>query len=80
MRSGKDFLGASNGQSVFLSRVRLVMANDNMTVTDLAKKLNCSRQYLSQIFGRDSVPLKTAIDIAKVLDSSLDWLCGLEDE
>ena len=80
MRSGKDFNDGFVSEWVFGQRLRAVLAHDNITHDALADMAKVSRPSIQRLLAGGSPSLRVAIKIAKSLDVSLDWLCGLEDE
>lgn len=82
MRKGKDLVPQipDDTQDVFSARIRYVMMCDKIKGRELAKKLDIDQSYLSfYLTGRRRPSIDKAVAIAKALDVSLDWLCGLED-
>lgn len=79
MRSGKD-VTISDANDLFQVRLSQVMAHDGIDKKHLAERLGITYQAVSQFLSGKAKPtLQTAVKIAKALDVSLDWLCGLVD-
>lgn len=79
MRKGKDLLIGDN-VALFRFRLNQAMLHDGISKKELASKLNVTYQAVTLFLNGNSTPsIKTAIGIAKALNVSLDWLCGLED-
>lgn len=79
MRKGNDLL-IKDEASVFRVRLAQAMEHDSVSKKELAKRINVTLQAVSQFMGGHSTPtMATAVRIAKALNVSLDWLCGLED-
>lgn len=74
-------VGKETGVGVFGERMKAERIRRNMTPSYLAAAANI---HVSQVTGSENrgvMPmLKTAIRIAIVLDCTLDYLCGLENE
>lgn len=49
-------------------KIRILLGRRNMTMTDLAEKLNMSRQNLANKMKRDNFSEKEIAEIAKVLN------------
>ena len=64
---------------VFRYRVEVVLKNDNMKKIQLAEKLGISSSQLSMGLKSSRTSLQFAVNVAKALDVSMDWLCGLDD-
>ena len=77
MRTGKDF-SSVRPTYIFPVRLQMVMQSDCIDTTDVARMVDesedCIRGYLD---GYRIPSLENAIRIARKLDVSLDWLCGL---
>ena len=53
--------------------IRLVMERDGVSISDLARKLNKSRQYISKILSEKSnLSIKSMLKIAIALDCKLE--------
>lgn len=64
----------------FGSRLTYVLTCEGIKQSELANKLGMTRQSVSLYVKDEQLPsLSVAIEIAKILDVSLDWLCCLED-
>ena len=60
-------------------KIKIILGRRNMTVSDLAKKLNTSRQNLTNKFSRSNVSEKELRQIAEAMDCSVDVLFTLND-
>lgn len=60
-------------------KIRIILGRRNMTVSDLAKKLNTSRQNLTNKFSRSNFSEKELRQIAEAMDCSVDVLFTLND-
>ena len=60
-------------------KIKILLIKKNMTVTDLAKKLNVTPQNLYNKFKRDNFSVKELQDIANVLDVEFEFGFVLED-
>ena len=77
MRRACDFKGPAGN---FGERLLYIKKVDNISWTELSQKTGVSINSLVQYAGHGRNPtLYAAVAIAKALDVSLDWLCGLED-
>ena len=60
-------------------KIKIILGRRNMTVSDLAKKLNTSRQNLTNKFSRSNFSEKELRQIAEAMDCSVDVLFTLND-
>ena len=60
-------------------KIKIILGRRNMTVSDLAKKLNPSRQNLTNKFSRSNFSEKELRQIAEAMDCSVDVLFTLND-
>ena len=60
-------------------KIKIILGRRNMTVSDLAKKLNTSRQNLTNNFSRSNFSEKELRQIAEAMDCSVDVLFTLND-
>lgn len=78
MRKGTDITPCYG--DTFGSRLTYVLACNRMTQIELANKLGKQQTSVTLFASDKRMPnLSVAIEIAKILDVSLDWLCCLED-
>ena len=87
--SKKENVFCSHNDLLFAERIRLSRENAGIKQFELAKMANITPATLSayELFSADSTDSKgkkpslhNAIELAKALNISLDWLCGLSDE
>lgn len=65
---------------VFAKRLRTARGNARLTYTELAQKAGTSDAVICKIENRkNGATLITAVRLAKALNVSLDWLCGLDN-
>lgn len=82
MRKGNDLIPQipNKANNVFSDRLRYVMRFDHISGLELANMIDAAPENISgYLTGKRYPKMERAIKIAKVLDVSLDWLCGLED-
>ena len=60
-------------------KIKIILGRTNMTVSDLAKKLNTSRQNLTNKFARNNFSEKELQEIAEAMDCSVNVLFKLND-
>lgn len=60
-------------------KIKIILGRRNMTVSDLAKKLNTSRQNLTNKFARNNFSKKELQEIAEAMDCSVNVLFKLND-
>ena len=60
-------------------KIKIILGRRNMTVSDLAKKLNISRQNLTNKFARNNFSEKELQEIAEAMDCSINVLFKLND-
>ena len=60
-------------------KIKIILGRRNMTVSDLAKKLNPSRQNLTNKFARNNFSEKELQEIAEAMDCSVNVLFKLND-
>ena len=60
-------------------KIKIILGRRKMTVSDLAKKLNTSRQNLTNKFSRSNFSEKELRQIAEAMDCSVDVLFTLND-
>lgn len=65
---------------VFRHRFRIACEHDGISCANIATKLGVTRQAFSIALNGKRISLLFAVRVAKALDLSLDWLCGLSDE
>lgn len=71
LKAGSSLQEFENNLS-FGQYVRILLKADSITQEELAKKMNCSKQYINRIIlGKDSVTLETAQKISHALGYSL---------
>lgn len=74
--------GVKRGEIMQLSvseKIKIILGRRNMTVSDLAKKLNTSRQNLTNKFTRNNFSEKELQEIAEAMDCSVNVLFKLND-
>lgn len=78
MRARIDSYGSR--KNIFARRLELTLDHDGITHTELSKKIGVSGSAVSHYVNGKAYPnFDTLMTIAKELDISLDWLCGLVD-
>lgn len=66
-------------QEEFSNRLKVALSKKNMKQTDLASAVGVSTANISNYMrGKAFPPIDTLVEIAKELDTSLDWLCGMD--
>lgn len=60
-------------------KIKIILGRRSMTVSDLAKKLNTSRQNLTNKFARNNFSEKELQEIAEAMDCSVNVLFKLND-
>ena len=60
-------------------KIKIILGRRKMTVSDLAKKLNTSRQNLTNKFARNNFSEKELQEIAEAMDCSVNVLFKLND-
>ena len=60
-------------------KIKIILGRRNMTVSDLAKKLNTARQNLTNKSSRSNFSEKELRQIAEAMDCSVDVLFTLND-
>ena len=60
-------------------KIKIILGRRNMTVSDLAKKLNTSRQNLTNKFARSNFSEKELQEIAEAMNCSVDVIFTLND-
>ena len=60
-------------------KIKIILGRRNMTVSDLAKELNTSRQNLTNKFARNNFSEKELQEIAEAMDCSVNVLFKLND-
>ncbi len=60
-------------------KIKVILGRRNMTVSDLAKNLNTSRQNLTNKFSRNNFSEKELRQIAEAMNCSVDVLFTLND-
>lgn len=74
--------GMKRGEIMQLSvseKIKIILGRRKMTVSDLAKKLNTSRQNLTNKFARNNFSEKELQEIAEAMDCSVNVLFKLND-
>ena len=81
MRKAIDLCNAnmSSISNIFRNRVHAVIRNDGTTMSAVAQKMNIGQSNFSMSLNGPRISLPFAVSVAKALDISLDWLCGLGD-
>ena len=81
MRKGKDFSAPeASGTNLFGRRLQFAMAVDSITQAQLSNMVGIAHTTISGYVTGKSIPnIDVATKIAKAMNVSLDWLCGLED-
>lgn len=80
MRSGKELM-QNSVVSGFANRLNFTMFIEGLSGADLSKQTGIATGTISGYRNGRSIPnIEVAALIAKTLDVSLDWLCGLVDE
>lgn len=78
MRARIDSYG--NRKNIFARRLALTLEHDGITQIELGKKIGVSSASVSHYVSGNAYPhFDVLMTIAKELDISLDWLCGLVD-
>ena len=67
-----DIIGKDNGANI-VGRMLVYIDTKDITITDLAQKLNVSREHLSRIFNRKIAPSRRIINKFKA------YLYGVAD-
>ena len=65
---------------VFRQRFKIALLNDGVTQSAIADKLGVTKQAFWVALSAKRMSLPFAAKVAKAIDVSLDWLCGLEEE
>lgn len=79
MRSGKDFIDI-RPDYVFPVRLQTVMKADCLDTFSLSRMLEVSESAIKGYLDGSMIPsIENATMLARKLDVSLNWLCGLED-
>lgn len=65
---------------VFRRQFHIALAHDGSTQKDIAAQINMSVPAFSHAINGGRISLQFAYKVAKALDLSMDWLCGLEEE
>lgn len=60
-------------------KIKIILGRRNMTVSDLAKELNTSRQNLTNKFARSNFSEKELQEIAEAMNCSVDVIFTLND-
>lgn len=80
MRSGNDLMEPPDS-GVFARRLVAVMTHDKCSVYDLSRRSGISVTSICHYRIEHRNPtLENAIKIARALNISLDWLCGLRND
>lgn len=62
-------------------RIRDLREDHDWSQWQLAKLLNCAQQtYSGYELGQHDIPTEVLIDLAKIYNTSVDYLLGLTDE
>lgn len=78
--SSRKKLTGSEPYVEFSERLRIALDKKGISQTKLSEETGIDMQTLSRYFNGKNLPrVKTSIELAKVLDISLDWLFGLVD-
>ncbi len=65
---------------VFRRNFHIALAHDGLCNKDIAEKMSMLPPVFSNKINGSRISLQFACKVAKTLDLSLDWLCGLDDE
>lgn len=60
-------------------KIKIILGRRNMTISDLAKKLDTSRQNLTNKFARNNFGEKELYQIAEAMDCKFEILFTLND-
>ncbi len=61
-------------------RIRDLREDSDRNLTEMARLLNCSQQtYSNYELGQRTIPPETLIALAKIHNTSIDYLLGLTD-
>lgn len=60
-------------------KIKIILGRRNMTISDLAKNLNTSRQNLTNKFARNNFSEKELQQIAKAMNCSVNVIFTLTD-
>lgn len=61
-------------------RIRALREDSDLTQKHIAEKLNCSQQtYCNYELGQRTIPPETLIALAKLHNTSIDYLLGVTD-
>ena len=60
-------------------KIKIALIKRNMTLKELASRLNCTSQNLSGKFRRDNFSEKELVQIAKVLNCTFEAYFALND-
>lgn len=83
MRKSIELLQSNSEETasnVFRKRFEMALAHDHLTHRAIAQRINYTQASFSSAINSKRMSLQFATLVAKALDLSLDWLCGLEDE
>lgn len=68
-------------KALFVSRLKDAKEKKGITIKELADQCGVSTSAMNRYLAETSMPtLDVAINMAKALNVSLDWLCGLKSE
>ena len=67
--------------AVMYPRIRNLREDADLSQKDMAEKLKCTQQaYSNYESGRRDIPTAVLIEIAQILNASVDYLLGITDK
>jgi len=68
-------------KKIFSTRFRILIDNAGLKMTDIARALDLTKQSVDAWDKQKAVPsADKLVELAEVLDCSIDYLCGLSDD
>lgn len=66
-------------KNIMLERIKALREDNDLSQNEVAEKLNIAqRTYSGYETGTRAFPISVLIELAKLYDVSLDWICGLK--